>query len=608
VQVVVRRRQVLSVLLSVAVVSAALAAAGISALWWLAGLFAALAGGYLALVARLRHLRVRRRMDLAFGADPRDADEFDWHALERELQVAVAADDVAWSAPRSSAVEVGNRALGRFLLCWALGWVLTPIVTVIRLVRGDLSILERHGVAERIVRLQQYGRSQSLRLLTVGAAASVGVSSFGGIAAASNAGASTPVAAVSTTTGASATPAASAYTVVRGDTLSAIARRAGTSVSALVSANHIANPNLILPGQVLSVTGGAAPSATYLVRAGDTLSSIARGHGTTVAALVAANGIADPNLILAGQPLTLPAGSVVPAAAAAPSASATTTTRYVVRSGDTLSSLARRYSTTVAALVSTNGVANPNLILPGQVLTVPAGKAPAPAAAVSPKPTPVPAAPVAAGPAPVAAGPAPVAAGPAPVAAGPAPVTPAPAPAPAPAPVAAAPAPVAAVPAPVTPAPAPAPVAAAPAPAPAPAPPASAAKSALPLPLQYLRGGTVDQGVDYSAPGGTPLYAMGPGKIIREGMSGFGPACPVLQITDGPLAGKTVYYGHASGNLFPVGATVAAGQQIAVVGYGIVGISTGPHLEVGFYPPGGGGSGRPMLDYINSAVGHSTGR
>jgi LysM repeat protein len=597
VQVVVRRRQVLSVLLSVAVVSAALAAAGISALWWLAGLFAALAGGYLALVARLRHLRVRRRMDLAFGADPRDADEFDWHALERELQVAVAADDVARSAPRSSAVEVGNRALGRFLLCWALGWILTPIVTVIRLVRGDLSILERHGVAERIVRLQQYGRSQSLRLLTVGAAASVGVSSFGGIAAASNAGASTPVAAVSTTTGASATPAASAYTVVRGDTLSAIARRAGTSVSALVSANHIANPNLILPGQVLSVTGGAAPSATYLVRAGDTLSSIARGHGTTVAALVAANGIADPNLILAGQPLTLPAGSVVPAAAAAaaPSASATTTTRYVVRSGDTLSSLARRYSTTVAALVSTNGVANPNLILPGQVLTVPAGKAPAPAAAVSPKPTPVLAAPVAAVPAPVAAVPAPASRAPAP-----APV------AAAPAPVAAVPAPVAAVPAPATPAPAP--VAAAPVPAPAPAPPASAAKSALPLPLQYLRGGTVDQGVDYSAPGGTPLYAMGPGKIIREGMSGFGPACPVLQITDGPLAGKTVYYGHASGNLFPVGATVAAGQQIAVVGYGIVGISTGPHLEVGFYPPGGGGSGRPMLDYINSAVGHSTGR
>ncbi len=100
---------------------------------------------------------------------------------------------------------------------------------------------------------------------------------------------------------------------------------------------------------------------------------------------------------------------------------------------------------------------------------------------------------------------------------------------------------------------------------------------------------------------------MGPGKIIREGMSGFGPACPVLQITDGPLAGKTVYYGHAGGNLFPVGATVAAGQQIAVVGYGIVGFSTGPHLEVGFYPPGGSGSGRPMLDYINGAVGHSTG-
>ena len=98
-------------------------------------------------------------------------------------------------------------------------------------------------------------------------------------------------------------------------------------------------------------------------------------------------------------------------------------------------------------------------------------------------------------------------------------------------------------------------------------------------------------GVDYTAPGGTPLYAMGDGVIIREGIDGFGPNTPVLQITAGPLAGKIVYYGHAGPDLVPVGAHVVTGQQISTVGYGIVGISQGPHLEIGFYPPWDNGSG-----------------
>jgi murein DD-endopeptidase MepM/ murein hydrolase activator NlpD len=135
----------------------------------------------------------------------------------------------------------------------------------------------------------------------------------------------------------------------------------------------------------------------------------------------------------------------------------------------------------------------------------------------------------------------------------------------------------------------------------------SASGSALPLPLQYLKNGSVDNGVDYSAPGGTPLYAMGPGTIIQEGIGGFGPNAPVLRITSGALAGRTVYYGHSGADLVHVGDQVVAGQQISVVGYGIVGISSGPHLEIGFWPVGGSGGGRPMLTYINSVVGHSTG-
>ncbi|MDQ1415725.1 MAG: hypothetical protein QOF81_1338 [Acidimicrobiaceae bacterium] len=133
----------------------------------------------------------------------------------------------------------------------------------------------------------------------------------------------------------------------------------------------------------------------------------------------------------------------------------------------------------------------------------------------------------------------------------------------------------------------------------------------LPLPVQYMRGGSVDQGVDYLAPGGTPLYAMGTGIIIQEGgpgTSGFGPNIPVLQITGGPLAGKTVYYGHAGPNLVPVGTVVAMGQQISIVGYGRVGRSSAPHLEIGFWPLGNMRAGRTMMDYIDQLMGKKTGR
>jgi cell wall-associated NlpC family hydrolase len=130
--------------------------------------------------------------------------------------------------------------------------------------------------------------------------------------------------------------------------------------------------------------------------------------------------------------------------------------------------------------------------------------------------------------------------------------------------------------------------------------------ASMPLPDQWLHRSSVDQGVDYPTPGGTPLCAMGDGTIIREGIGGFGPNAPVLRITSGPLAGRSVYYGHSGPDFVPVGAHVSNGQPISIVGYGIVGISTGPHLEIGFYPPGSFGTGLPMLDYIDSQLGRGT--
>lgn len=93
------------------------------------------------------------------------------------------------------------------------------------------------------------------------------------------------------------------YTVRYGDSLSAIAARFGTTVSALQSANNIRNANLIYPGQVLKVNGQPTIMSVYTVRYGDNLSTIASRLGTTVSHLQSVNGIRNANLIYAGQNL-----------------------------------------------------------------------------------------------------------------------------------------------------------------------------------------------------------------------------------------------------------------------------------------------------------------
>jgi len=113
---------------------------------------------------------------------------------------------------------------------------------------------------------------------------------------------------------------------------------------------------------------------------------------------------------------------------------------------------------------------------------------------------------------------------------------------------------------------------------------------------------SLDQGVDIAAPGGTPLLAVGSGTVVLHGIGGFGPSAPVLHLDSGPY----VYYGHAGpGNWVPVGTHVNAGQVISEVGYGIVGISSGSHLELGFADSSGspiGSSAAPhMMSLLHAA-------
>jgi LysM repeat protein len=138
----------------------------------------------------------------------------------------------------------------------------------------------------------------------------------------------------------------------------------------------------------------------YTVQSGDTLSSIARAHGVTVQAIVEANNIANPNLIIAGQVLTIPGVSgladISSSAGATPTPAPVASPNdetYTVQPGDSLSKIAALKGVTVQAIAEANGIEDLNLIRVGQVLIIPGTAGATGPAANTPAPTPVPATP-----------------------------------------------------------------------------------------------------------------------------------------------------------------------------------------------------------------------
>ena len=123
------------------------------------------------------------------------------------------------------------------------------------------------------------------------------------------------------------------YVIVRGDTLSSIARAHGVTTSALIQANGLGLSSIIYPGQTLTVpTGSSASTATtpapaagpavgsYVIQRGDTIASIASKSGTSVKALLAANGLSFTSTIYAGKTLVIPSSNATAAPAVAASA------------------------------------------------------------------------------------------------------------------------------------------------------------------------------------------------------------------------------------------------------------------------------------------------
>ena len=325
-----RRRQVV---LALAAVDAAGALAalgtGSAAAWGVLAAMLAVTVAYGALLRRSRRLATEREFKVAVEPTARFLEELaDLTVLPESgfgpdpAEVVVALDTVpAWRQAL---------ALARFVASCIAGWALAPVVFAFTVLVGRTP---RDTTGQRwlanLQAAQQRLKEQSVRTLVVSAATTASVTGVGAVAVFGAAGVATAAPALASASvgapaaagvGLSASASATVYRVMPGDTLSSIAARFGTSYQVLASANHIVDPNLIYAGQVLSIPG-AGPQYDS-----DQAVSSSSSGGTAVGGT------------------------------------------YTVRAGDTLSSIAARFGTTFQSLASINGISNANVIEVGQVL------------------------------------------------------------------------------------------------------------------------------------------------------------------------------------------------------------------------------------------------
>jgi murein DD-endopeptidase MepM/ murein hydrolase activator NlpD len=168
------------------------------------------------------------------------------------------------------------------------------------------------------------------------------------------------------------------YTVERGDTLSEIARDHDVSLADVVELNELADPDLILPGQVILIPGEDGNTGTvHVVAKGETLARIASAYGSSPASIARANSLGNPNLIIPGQQLQIPGTGGAPEAGGTTGGSdgdsegstdSTPAARsgrfHIVQRGETLDTIAGQYQG-----VSPDDIARANGITNGKVYT-----------------------------------------------------------------------------------------------------------------------------------------------------------------------------------------------------------------------------------------------
>jgi len=173
------------------------------------------------------------------------------------------------------------------------------------------------------------------------------------------------------------------HVVEPGDTISSIAAAHGLRVADVLALNGLGWSSVIMPGQTIQLAAPApapaAPAApapgAYTVVAGDTMSAIASRHGVSTDAMLAANAMDRASVIYPGQTLVVPGAGMQPAASvspvAAPAAPAAAAASHEIAAGDTMTGIASRYGISLDALLSANRMDRSSIIYPGQTVKVP---------------------------------------------------------------------------------------------------------------------------------------------------------------------------------------------------------------------------------------------
>lgn len=178
------------------------------------------------------------------------------------------------------------------------------------------------------------------------------------------------------------------YTVAAGDSISGIAGRFGIATASVLALNGLGWKSVIFPGQRITLTSAAvapiaAPAAAradpgrYTVAAGDTIGTIAAKFGVSTRAVLSANGLGWSSVIYPGRVLTIPRASAT-ATTRAPLVPAVSIRRitanpgtHLIAGGETLSSIAARYSVSIQAILNANGLTWSSIIYGGRSLVIP---------------------------------------------------------------------------------------------------------------------------------------------------------------------------------------------------------------------------------------------